>query len=290
MIMLNVKPKIFDCFLFSGEKDLLEIRLNILNEIVDFFVISESNVTFSGISKPYYFELLEHSVTFSHFRDKIIYLKSVAPNLGALKVYANSWTLEYFVRNYFYYILKFVGDNDHLLLSDLDEIPNPTVLKEAIQKNVFPCGFNLRNFIYFFNVVMTDKNSLPSAVPVMFKKQHLVWPRVVDDFSLACNNVGFMKIREERLKFVTYDNAGWHYSSCLGIDELVNKLQSRVHRYFKNEFVDVEHLLRCKNELVFHDKDLALKFAPISIDESNTHSYILQNKAGWPWLFYSQTT
>ncbi len=46
-----MKNKIYDCFIFNNETDLLEIRLNILNDYVDHFVIIESSETFTGLKK-----------------------------------------------------------------------------------------------------------------------------------------------------------------------------------------------------------------------------------------------
>ena len=46
-----MKNKIYDCFMFNNENDLLEIRLNILNNYVDYFVIIESSETHSGLKK-----------------------------------------------------------------------------------------------------------------------------------------------------------------------------------------------------------------------------------------------
>ena len=48
--------KVYDCFMFFNELDLLEIRLETLDPYVDYFVISECDSTFSGIDKPYVFE------------------------------------------------------------------------------------------------------------------------------------------------------------------------------------------------------------------------------------------
>ena len=47
---------IYDCFTFFNELDLLEIRLNILAEHVDRFVLVEANRTHTGITKPFFFE------------------------------------------------------------------------------------------------------------------------------------------------------------------------------------------------------------------------------------------
>ena len=65
--------KIFDCFIFFNELDLLELRLNVLNNSVDFFVIVESAITFQGEDKDFYFE--KNIERFAKFQSKIIYLK-----------------------------------------------------------------------------------------------------------------------------------------------------------------------------------------------------------------------
>ena len=64
---------VYDCFIFFNEIDLLEIRLNELNNVVDKFVIIEANKTFQNHHKPYYFE--ENKERFSQFSSKIIHIK-----------------------------------------------------------------------------------------------------------------------------------------------------------------------------------------------------------------------
>ena len=63
--------KIFDTFTFYNELDLLELRMEILGDVVDYFVINEANITFTGKEKPlYYFENRER---FKKWEDKIIH-------------------------------------------------------------------------------------------------------------------------------------------------------------------------------------------------------------------------
>ena len=69
--------KLYDCFQFFNEFDLLEIRLDLLYEYVDYFVISETNRTHSNISKPFYFEENKH--LFEKYMDKIIHIKEDYP-------------------------------------------------------------------------------------------------------------------------------------------------------------------------------------------------------------------
>ena len=61
----------YDIFTFNNELDMLEIRLNVLNDYVDYFVIVESTETFSGVPKPLYYELNKNR--FSEFHHKIIH-------------------------------------------------------------------------------------------------------------------------------------------------------------------------------------------------------------------------
>ena len=65
--------KIYDGFIFFNELDLLEIRLNILNDVVDYFILVEASVTHQGTPKPFIFE--ENKDKFTKFLDKIIYIK-----------------------------------------------------------------------------------------------------------------------------------------------------------------------------------------------------------------------
>jgi hypothetical protein len=63
---------IYDAFLFFNELDLLDIRLNLLNDVVDKFVVVESTVTFSGKTKKLFFD--ENKQMFEKFSDKIIHI------------------------------------------------------------------------------------------------------------------------------------------------------------------------------------------------------------------------
>ena len=63
--------KIFDCFMYYDEENILELRLNILDQYVDYFVICESYYDNRGNVKGYLFDIKK----FENFKDKIIYLK-----------------------------------------------------------------------------------------------------------------------------------------------------------------------------------------------------------------------
>jgi beta-1,4-mannosyl-glycoprotein beta-1,4-N-acetylglucosaminyltransferase len=63
--------KVLDAVLMSSELDLLEIRMNELDSVVDYFLIVESNATFTGLSKKTYFTL--NRDRFSKFQHKVVY-------------------------------------------------------------------------------------------------------------------------------------------------------------------------------------------------------------------------
>ena len=110
-----MKNKIYDCFMFNNENDLLNIRLNILNKYVDYFVIIESAETHSGLKKKLFFDVEK----FPEFKNKIIYgiIEKFPHNLSA-------WEKENYQRNFISKFLKEAEDDDYILISDLDEIPN----------------------------------------------------------------------------------------------------------------------------------------------------------------------
>ena len=45
---------IIDNFMFNNEKELLELRYHMLKDVVDYFVLSEGNHTYTGEPKPFY--------------------------------------------------------------------------------------------------------------------------------------------------------------------------------------------------------------------------------------------
>lgn len=117
-IWYNTKTMTYDCFPFFNELDLLEIRLNVLKDVVDKFVLVEAGETHTGKPKPFYFE--ENRGRFAAFADRIIYLKIEKFPAGH-----DAWWNENYQRNEIMKCLVGCKDDDDILISDLDEIPNP---------------------------------------------------------------------------------------------------------------------------------------------------------------------
>jgi beta-1,4-mannosyl-glycoprotein beta-1,4-N-acetylglucosaminyltransferase len=117
---------VYDVFPFFNELDLLEIRLNTLDEIVDEFIITEANSTFSGMHKPYY--LSESMDKFKKFKNKITIQK-----VDFFPSELSPFGRDRFQRDQVSHLLyEKLTNNDILIYGDLDEIPNPSTLKIGI--------------------------------------------------------------------------------------------------------------------------------------------------------------
>ena len=148
--------KIIDCFIFYNELELLTYRLNLLNDIVDFFVIVESTHTFMGKEKALFFNDNKH--LFEKFNSKIIHIivddfphKYPNVNIGNNDV----WKNEYFQRNAISRGINSINDlseSDLLIIADLDEIPNPSTLAKIKNGEIIIDTYILEMDMYYYNL------------------------------------------------------------------------------------------------------------------------------------------
>ncbi len=143
---------IYDCFTFFNELDLLEIRLNILDDYVDKFVLVEATKTHQGKEKPLYF--LENKSRYAKFLDKIIHVvvKDYPEYDGK-----SPWVLEHHQRDMILQGLKGCKPEDVILISDLDEIPTPAKILEYKDKKGIKI-FRQKMYYYFLNCVNSSQN------------------------------------------------------------------------------------------------------------------------------------
>lgn len=142
-----MKPRLYDCFTFFNELDLLEIRLETLSPHVDCFVIAESPITYRADPKPLYFQ--ENKQRFAKFLPKIRHI--IVDDLPNEKGFDQNWQRETLQRAALERGLFDARDNDLILLSDLDEIPIPEKIQEAASHHGTLRVFHMRFFSYFAN-------------------------------------------------------------------------------------------------------------------------------------------
>ena len=133
--------KIYDCFSYWDEDLLLDLRLNILNEHVDYFVIVEGNKTWQNNSKKLRFNIKK----FSKFKNKIIYIPVEDMPDGD-----NPYLRENFQRNCITRGLSNASNEDLVIVSDLDEIPNPELIYK-FNLNMKYAVFKQKHFYYKIN-------------------------------------------------------------------------------------------------------------------------------------------
>ena len=150
---------VYDCFQFFNELDILKLRLHIMNPVVDRFVISEATETFSGNPKPLYYE--ENKEMFAEFADKIIHVVVDDTPPG----YTHD--RDTFQKNAVGRGLKDCTDEDIIIFSDLDEIPNPEKIKEILQNfdSTKIYHFAQRLFYCYLNMEEVSGNLLCGRIP-----------------------------------------------------------------------------------------------------------------------------
>ena len=243
--------KIFDCFMYFDEEIVLDVRLNTLDQFVDYFVIVESKFTHKGDKRELRFNIDK----FKKFKNKIIYLihddqpeeievvKSADNEDEKSKKYIfNAIYRENSQRNYIKMGLTKAREDDIILISDVDEIPN--LLNIDFNKiNEKIILFKQDMFYYKFNLHLPD---LIWTGTKGCKKRHLVspqWLRNIKDrkyYFFRLDTI-FSKNKYRSIKFI--DNGGWHFTNIKNAEEIEYKLKSYLHhREFDEDPLSVEQI------------------------------------------------
>ena len=261
---------LYDCFMYFDEDMLLDIRLNTLNNIVDKFVIAEATKTHSGKDKKLNFDLKK----FSKFKDKIEYL--VIEDLPKnVKSYKKNWSENHlrdqFQRNSLSRGLENCDENDLIMISDLDEIPDPEKIKKFELKKKYGC-FLQKNFHQKMNLLNTTiKYWAGTKICV---KKYLKSPQWLRDIKIKKRP--FWKFYRPKQPQILIDG-GWHFNDLKKPEELLKKIQSYAHQEYNNKkFNDISKI----NERVRNNKDLYdrdYNFEIVKID-NNYPKFIQDNK------------
>jgi beta-1,4-mannosyl-glycoprotein beta-1,4-N-acetylglucosaminyltransferase len=274
---------IFDVFPFFNEVDLLEIRLNVLDDFVDVFVICEFDTSFSGDSKPYYFEI--HRSRFKNFEHKIIYLKKSQQNIFS------SFVNDEFQKNSIGVDLIDVCENEDIVIfGDLDEIPNPLKLDFAINSlsNYSICHFAQNNFMYFLNNKEISCNILSFAGEYegIIEKKWL--GTIITRYSYA-KEFELTKLRFPFHKEVglRISDGGWHFSyvgspGFSAAKRLRNKLKYSSHQEFNNYYYRIMGNVRLLLRKDFYGLRKS-RFKLVPLDESFPE-YILKNSNKYSYI------
>jgi|694.fasta_scaffold78774_5 beta-1,4-mannosyl-glycoprotein beta-1,4-N-acetylglucosaminyltransferase len=243
---------IIDCFIFYNELDLLNYRLNILYDIIDKFVIVEATRTFKGNNKPLYYGENKH--LFSKFNDKIIHI--IVDNLIANpKVELDEvWANEAFQREAINKGIELLNleSKDLILISDLDEIPDPDLLTTfkyiKIKDNI---AYNLYQELYIYNLhtkLSVNDCSVAKLVSYDFYKNILYSSPVYT--------------RQSHFNFIP--KSGWHLSYFGDKHFIKNKIQNFSHQEYNNDdIINLEKIENNINNAMFPCRNIKLDIIPI---------------------------
>lgn len=271
--------KIIDCFTFYNELKMLSFRLKELNDAVDYFVLCEATLTFSGQPKELIYQNNKH--LFEEYNHKIIHVivDDMPTNISNL----DNWEREYYQRNSLMDgIMQLdVKDTDVILISDCDEIAKPELLKQikihglnifVDEKNSKYGSLNNEGYddtivaflqdFYYYNLECKHTNMWSHPKAMTFTK---------------LKEIGSLnKARQLNDKIQYYQNGGWHFSYFGDVDNIINKIKSFSHQeYNKEEYLNKEKI----EEYIKNNKDLfgrdfiAIINTPIEFNDNLPSNY-----------------
>jgi beta-1,4-mannosyl-glycoprotein beta-1,4-N-acetylglucosaminyltransferase len=244
--------KVYDCFLFHNEIDLLELRLETLDHVVDKFVIVEANETFSG--KPKRWHLAENADRFKKWHNKIIQVKLT---WGPLELHG--WRREYEARDRVIDALDEADPNDWIFLSDVDEIWRPN-LRDWLP-NARIATYEMFHCYYWLNTPRVPHHDWKGTRRIRRKD----W-------------IGGQALRASRGEIIA--NGGWHFS-FLGDEHMASeKLGAYAHEeYGGSLWTDPERIKRC----IDANRDLInpeAHYLPVPVDDTFPKP-VVENPSRW---------
>ncbi len=222
--ILPLIAEVYDCFTFFNELELLRLRMEELNDVVDHFVLVESPISFTGKSKPLYFQ--ENAVEFDKFKHKIIHVVIPAfPNLTGDEE-KDHWHRESYSRDAILRGLTNCQPEDVIFISDVDEIPRaeavlrikrylskynhlPQRRRSAYKDSELVCGLRMRLFMYAMNRENLDGwYGGSKATPYWMVEKHTPWG---------------IKLFHHKHSMIEIQNAGWHFNTMGGANRSLYK-------------------------------------------------------------------
>ena len=229
--------KIYDCFMFSDEKMILDIRLNVLDEYVDHFVIVESKYKHNGDVKNKNFDIEQ----FPKFKNKITYIyhdkepSNLIPtdlnndeNAKNINLTHNTYLRENYQRNIIAEGISGASPEDFIIIGDIDEIPNLNNLDfENNKKQIII--FKQKMFYYKLNLFYKELIWYGTKACKKQKLKSPQWLRNIKSkkYPLWRFDTFFSDKKYTNINFI--ENGGWHFTNMKNPEEIFSKLNSFLH-------------------------------------------------------------
>ena len=288
--------KIYDCFQFFDEEMLLDLRLNIMNQFVDKFVITEATYMHNGKPKKLNFDIKKYS----KFKEKIIYIvvENEPPDLLEIhksdndekdtkgqKLVLNGYKRDNYQRQRAAEALKNIQSEDWIIINDIDEIPNleKVNFKEIKSKIVI---FKQQIFYYKFNLLYPEIYWYGSKA---CKKNDFINPQWLRD--LKHKKYPFWRLdtifSKKKYNNINHINeGGWHFTNIKSAADIEKKLLNYTHHYeFEQSGLKVEDLQKkISDKKIIYDHEVDQKESKwkseknlIKTDLKNMPTYLREN-------------
>ena len=260
----SIIMNIIDCFMYYDEDMVLDIRLNTLDKYVSHFIICEANFNHNGTKRKFRFNINN----FSKFKNKIIYipLHNQPENLRLInkddttlvknsKILDNALLRENFQRNSLQKKIMDFEEDDLVIISDLDEIPN---LKN-FKYNTKITFFEQKMFYYKLNLVHPNFLWYGSKI---CKKKHLISPQWLRNikskkYPFWRLDTFFSKTKYNDISFIK--NGGWHFTNIKSPESIDFKMKNFLHHLEYEEsglgVEDVKKIVAEKKVFYDHNAD-----------------------------------
>lgn len=205
--------EIYDACIFFRELDMLETRFHILEDVVDHFVVCEAPETHSGLPKPFYF--WENYSRFKRWHKQIIYVRT-----GSLSAHSlNSWERERYHRSQITRGLKGANPKDWIIVSDVDEIPNPDCVRVLHQLwSAAIVKFELA--MYYYDLTHRVKQGWSIGARTWYYEKDPNRIRVSADWDIDHAHPDH---------YVQFNEGGWHFSYFGGAQQIIDKIDAFMH-------------------------------------------------------------
>ncbi len=280
---------VYDCFQFFNELDILKLRMHVLNDIVDKFVVSESTVTFSGDPKPLYFE--ENKEMFAEFADKIIHKVVDDTPMDTNAFMRDSHQKCAVARG-----LAGAKEEDVVIFSDVDEIPNPEAVKQVLEHFDSSKIYALaqRNFYCYLDMEETSGNLLSITGEFEgFTGENRRWlgTKICKYSMLKKYTTEQLRDKEQKGIMIRVPDGGWHFSYMGGgknesvEDRVKYKIKSAAHQEYNNRST----LSKVKKNIKNHQDILGResRFEIVPVDESFP-VYLREHLEEYRYLMYPE--
>ncbi len=229
--------KIYDCFMFSDEKMLLDIRLNVLNDYVDQFVIIESKYKHNGDIKNKNFDINQYS----KFKNKIkyIYLDEEPEGLVSISgeddedkknksILHNTYVRENYQRDVIAKGILDAEPEDFIIVGDIDEIPNLKNLDFENKKNHL---IIFRQKMFYYKLNLYYKELVWTGTRACLKKnlKSPQWLRNIKNKKYPIWRIDTLFARNKYSNIIFINDGGWHFTNMKSPEEIFSKLNSFLH-------------------------------------------------------------